>query len=249
MKNKIRNVLILSFLVFISFYYGGVIKKNILNTNDVVITSFYDFIEYLKNKFNEHFDQADEIRNLRSENEELRKTSILVSSLSNDLNQILEDRNSSQYFPKVSLVRAISYVQVGDYKKVWLNSFIREHDRNRGLIYKGYTAGIAINKEDRLMGLLQGDEQCVFSVYIGKDRLPGLVQGQNDRAMVKFIPKWAKVQVGDEVVTSGLDEIFFPGVPVGKITKIIDEDMYQVAYIEPYAKINTPAYLYMVESF
>lgn len=42
--------------------------------------------------------------------------------------------------------------------------------KNRGLIYQGYTAGIAINKNGRAMALLQGDDQCVFSVYIGKSK-------------------------------------------------------------------------------
>ena len=49
MKNKIFYVLVLAFLVFISFYYGGLIKQNVLRVNDFVIGNFYNIKDYLEN--------------------------------------------------------------------------------------------------------------------------------------------------------------------------------------------------------
>ena len=48
MKNKIFYVLVLAFLVFISFYYGGLIKQNVLRVNDFVIGNFYNIKDYEK---------------------------------------------------------------------------------------------------------------------------------------------------------------------------------------------------------
>lgn len=98
------------------------------------------------------------------------------------------------------------------------------------------------------MALLQGDDQCVFSVYIGKSKAPGLIQGEDGRIVVKFIPKWAKINIGDEILTSGLDNIFFSDIPVGIVNRIDDEDMYQSVEVKPYVKISIPAYLYVVDN-
>ncbi|TKX28395.1 rod shape-determining protein MreC [Campylobacter sp. MIT 12-5580] len=249
MKNKIRGVLILSFLVFISFYYGGSIKKNVLFINDIIITTYYDVKDYMSESISEHFNQVDQIRALKAQNKQLEEATALISTFANQLNLLLEDKNSTQYLPKVSLVKAISYAQISDYNRLWLSTTHFNGTQNRGLIYQGYTAGIAILKNDRPMALLQSDEQCAFSVYIGKDKIPGVLQGNGNKVIVKFIPKWQSIHIGDEVLTSGLDNIFFSGVPVGKITKIDDSDMYQSAEIEPFVKVNIPAYMYMVERF
>lgn len=250
MKSKVYTALILAFLIFMSFYYGGYVKRAVLVVNDTLINAYYGTKNYLVNTINEHFNQVEEIRFLRTKNESLEQTSVLVSTFANQLNSILEDKNSTQYFPKVSLVKAISYVQLGDYNRVWLSfSSNLSSSKNRGLIYQGYTAGIAVMKNGRLMGILQNDEQSTFSVYVGKGKVPGIAQGRNDKVVVKFIPKWEKINIGDEVLTSGLDEIFFSGVPVGRVINVLNEDMYQSAEVESFAHIKIPSYLYLIERF
>lgn len=245
--NKIRYVLLLAFFVVISFYYGGYIKKNVLFVNDFVIENIYTIKEYIGNAVSKHFNQAEQISVLRKRNEELERTSILASTFANELNRLLEDKNSIQYFPNISLVKAISYVQINDYKKLWLDLLASDTTKNRGLIYQGYTAGIAVNKDGRTMALLQGDEKCTFSVYVGKSKAPGIVQGQNGKVIVRYIPKWAQVNVDDEILTSGLDNIFFSGVPVGVVSKVNDEDMYKSVEVKPYVELNVPSYLYIVD--
>ncbi|MFG5142720.1 rod shape-determining protein MreC, partial [Campylobacter lari] len=102
MKSKILSVLILSFLVFISFYYGDIIKRNVLDLNIAIVNQFSQSIDLLKNKFNEHFNQAEEIRTLRERNAELEKNNIYMRNFANELNNILSDKNSSFYYPNVS---------------------------------------------------------------------------------------------------------------------------------------------------
>lgn len=250
MKNKIRYLLIVSFLLFMSLYFGGFVKKGVLGVNDRVIEQYYNAKNAVIDAINEHFNQVEEIRFLRTKNEVLEQSSALLSTFANQLNMILEDKNSTLYYPQISLVKAISFVQISNYTKIWLSfSGALAGTRNQGLIFQGYTAGIAVVKDGRLMGILQGDEDCTFSVYVGKKKIPGVAQGRNGRVVVKFIPKWEKINVGDEVLTSGLDEIFFSGVPVGRVVSVLSEDMYQSAELETFAKINIPSYMYLIERF
>ncbi|MFB1645837.1 rod shape-determining protein MreC [Campylobacter molothri] len=248
MKNKLIFILILFFLIFISFYYGGLIKKNILFVNDVVIEKFYGIKDFISEEFSKHFNQAEQIEKLKARNRELEYMAVLTTSFANQLNRILEDKNSTKYLPQVSLTRAISYVRLNDYKRLWLDFARVPTDKNKGLIYQGYTAGIAINKNDRAMAILQGDEKCVFAVYIGKDKIPGLLQGENGKIIVNFISKSAKIHIGDEILTSGLDNIFFSDIPVGKVIEINNGEIYKSVIVKPYVKINIPAYLYIVDS-
>lgn len=250
MKNKIRYLFIFSFLLFMSLYFGGFVKKGVLGVNDRVIEQYYSAKNAVIDAINEHFNQVEEIRFLRAKNEALEQSSALLSTFANQLNMILEDKNSTLYYPQISLVKAISFVQISNYTKIWLSfSGALAGTRNQGLIFQGYTAGIAVVKDGRLMGILQGDEDCTFSVYVGKKKIPGVAQGRNGRVVVKFIPKWEKINVGDEVLTSGLDEIFFSGVPVGRVVSVLSEDMYQSAELETFAKINIPSYMYLIERF
>jgi len=46
--------------------------------------------------------------------------------------------------------------------------------------------------------------------------------------------------------TSGLDNIFFEGVKVGKVTKIIKEESYLSAEVQPYAKVPVPGFFHII---
>ncbi|HSR73967.1 MAG TPA: rod shape-determining protein MreC, partial [Sulfurovum sp.] len=61
-----------------------------------------------------------------------------------------------------------------------------------------------------------------------------------------FIPKWHKLNVGDKVITSGLDGIFFANVPVGIVTKIEVQSSYTVAYIKTYSDVFHPETFFLI---
>lgn len=250
MRFKILVVLILCVLLALSLYLGGYIKGAVLKANDGVLGTIYAAKDGFVNFINEHFNQVDEIRLLREKVADLEKSAALTASFAVQLNAILDDKNSTLITPKLTLVRGVSFVQMGDYKRMWLNAELFDKGSlNKGLLQNGYAVGIAAARQGRLMGILMGDEQCVFSVYIGKKRVPGLVQGNGDKIFVNFIPKTAKIEVGDEVLTSGMDEIFLPGIPVGKITELRNEDMYMSAEIQAFESPNLPSFMYMIERF
>lgn len=246
MKNKFYFVLLIAVFVAISIYKGGVVKEIILSTNNFVVNSYFDFTIYMKNRINEHFRQVSEIEALRQQNAELERSAMLLSTFANQLNSIMQDKNSSLYEPNIKLIKALSYVNISDYSKIWLKFDEFNSSQIYGLIHHGKTAGVIVSKNNLPMGILQSDPKCTFSVYIGSAKIPGVAVGNGKNISINFIPAWLNPKNGDEVFTSGLDGVFFSGISVGKITKISDGDLYKSAVVEPYFKLSVPSYLYVV---
>ena len=119
-----------------------------------------------------------------------------------------------------------------------------------GLIYKENVAGIVINKNNRPLALLTSDPKCSISIYVmdKNERAPGIVHGNSDNQLIaEYIPTWIPIHKGDEVITSGLDNIFFAGLKVGVVTEVKLSQGYQQAIIDPYYKTNKPNYFYVIK--
>lgn len=72
---------------------------------------------------------------------------MLLSTFAGELNKILIDKNSSIYEPKVQLVKALSYANLNDYNKFFVNFENFNPNKIYGLISEGKTAGILVNKD------------------------------------------------------------------------------------------------------
>lgn len=244
--NKIKFLLIIACLGFITFYLSDYARSIVINSTNFVLSLYQDTRDFIIETIDEHFDQADEIRALREQNAELEHSATLLSAFAYKLDTLLSEQNSTRFNPDVKLVRAISYMNIGDHDKIWID--FDEFDENRiyGLISQGKTAGIVVNKDGNPLALLQTDPKSTFSVSIGEQQIAGIATGNGKNIVVKFIAQWLNPKIGDEVYTSGLDGIFFGGVPVGKISKVYEEELYKSAIVETDLKIQVPSYLYIV---
>jgi rod shape-determining protein MreC len=84
-------------------------------------------------------------------------------------------------------------------------------------------------------------------VYIGASKAPGIALGhKQSEMMVKFIPKWHNIEVGEKVFTSGLDDIFFANIPVGIVSKVEVQSSYTVAHIKTYSDIFHPKTFFLI---
>lgn len=247
MNNKFKSFLAISAFVYVSFQYGNIAKSLVTDATKASIDSYLSIKDYIKNSIKEHFDQQDEIIKLRKENKELETSATLSIAFAEKLNSFLEDKNSSKYKPKIELVQVLNYVNLSDYGRVWIKFKDFNKSKIYGLIRKGVTSGIVVSQNNRALGLLQNDNKCIFSVYVGNEKIPGVAMGGKPNINIKYIPQWMSPKIGDEVRTSGLDKIFFGGVPVGKVIKVLQEDSYQTAIVEPYAKPQVPAFYYIVK--
>jgi len=231
-----------------ALYYGKFIQSPFLFVTNNIKSGYHTAVESVVNTFHEHFNQQERIKRLRAELTKYEKNHLVMHQFATELNDLFQENNSSfKLSPNVTLVRALSYAKFGDTNKLWLQM----HDFNRskvyGLVYKERAAGIVVNKDDKPLALLNDDYKCTYAVYVGKEMAPGIVHGQNEKQLiVNFIPTWIPISVGDEVVTSGMDNLFFKGLKVGKVLSVHTSQGYQSAIIEPYYQSNEPSYFHVI---
>ena len=251
MNKKFLSFLSILIALFVSaFYYSNSIQKPLISIQNQIKINYHNTIEFIQYGFNRHFFQANQIATLQESLDRYENNHLVMQQLASEINDLYKENNSSlKTDPKVELIRTISYEQFGDLNRIWLE--IPEYNSSKiyGLTYKEIVAGIVISKNDRALGLLNGDIQSSYAVYIGEKHAPGIVHGNNaENLVIKFIPAWFELNEGDEVITSGLDNIFFKGLKVGRVISFTKSQGYQNAIIEPYYKANDPGYFHMIRS-
>jgi len=209
---------------------------------------YHESVESVNNSIDEHFSQQDTIIRLQAENSKYKENNLLAQEFATELNSMFKEHNSDlEISPKVQLVKTLSYAKFGDINRVWLDMKDYNTSKVYGLVSEGVSAGIVTFKHGEPMALLNSDYKCSYTVYIGKKRAPGIVHGKNSKEMVvEFIPNWIKLEVGDEVFTSGLDNLFFTGLRVGKVLEITKSQGFQNALIEPYFDVTQPGYFHVI---
>ena len=212
--------------------------------------SYLNVTNSVKNAKERYLNQADSIKELKTENLLLRKylyqQKIRIVKLE-ALHTYNEDRFNLH--ENILRVQTISYKKLNDFSQIYLTKGSElKQDKIFGLIQKNVAAGIAIKTDEPLKGILLSNEECQFSTFIGEKKRPGIAKGIDAQSMeVNFIPKWSEIDIGDKVVTSGLDNIFLPNIPVGVVTKVITQSTYKTAIIKIHADVLHPNFFYLVK--
>ncbi len=251
MNKELFSFFIIFFALFVgAFYYSSSIQAPFVNALNSVKSSYHDGIEYIEESIYQHTFQSEHIRKLEEKLQKYEKNHLVMQQLTSELKDLFKENNSTlKTSPKVELVRAISYAKFGDFNRLWLE--VQEYNASKiyGLTYKEFVAGIVVPQEEKPLALLNKDIKSSYAVYVGDQLAPGIVHGNNSQYLVvKFIPSWFKIHKGDEVITSGLDKLFFKGLKVGKVLSVTKSQGYQNAIIEPYYQENDPGYFHMIKS-
>ena len=212
--------------------------------------SYLNLTNGIQNSINKYLYQSTAIEQLKEENILLRKYLYQQKININQLEQLsLYSEQKFDIHKNILRVQTISYKKLNDFSQIYLtNGESLKKEKIYGLIQKNVAAGIAINEDGPLKGILISNPACQFSTFIGEKKTPGIAKGINAQSMeINFIPKWSKLNVGDKVITSGLDNIFLPDIPVGVVTKIITQSTYKTAIIKTYADVLHPNFFYLVK--
>ena len=193
-----------------------------------------------------YFDQANSIEKLKTENNELKEYKILYTSTQNQLDNLKDfytNIKNPNNKPKIEFIKVLSYINYNDFTKVWLDKKV-EDDTIFGLITDNYAAGIIINKDGYAVGLLNGNKDCSYAVFIGEEKAPGIITASENQEelQIKFIPISAQINKGDEVITSGMDNIFFEGLKVGRIIEVTTLADMKIATVKPYVNVLKKKY-------
>jgi rod shape-determining protein MreC len=184
---------------------------------------------FLKNMYRQYFELKEQHRKLKHQNYLLRKQLAEVEFQA----RVKKTNLNFQGVKVISVDNSIPFSSV----------FI-----NRGSSNGIQKDMVLINEDGELVGRvvdpitpLSAKVRLITSslgglgVYIKKNKLEGFLTGNNQKyCLFKYLMENAPVEIGDEVTTSGTDEIFPPYLPVGRVVEIEKEYLTQKIWVKPY---------------
>jgi rod shape-determining protein MreC len=237
-----KKLIIILSLLF-SFLFAFIFKIYIIETSLYISKAIIEFKNNLSNSINSHFNQAKKIENLLKENRNLKNKI-------NDLTAKILACEDLKYFnvinkPNLVFTYTISYAAIPDFSQIYI-SYNKKINKPKGLVYNNLVCGEVIkNIGNFSLALLNSNKKTRYAVYVGKNEIPGIFYGKINT--IKYIPKFKQINVGDEVITSGLDGIFYKGAKVGIITEVIEKKLYKEAKVELYYNDLHPEFFYVIE--
>lgn len=248
--------LFLFFFCFLSllmlFWVNQGVRNVIFAITDRIKISYHHRVDSIHQGYERFFLQARTIAEYQEKMKKYQELELRFIETQNKINQMLA------FYPQMDLFQptkfepalVISYTKMAEYDRVWLNGSGKyDPDKIYGIVRDGYALGIAVFKDGRLMGMFNGDENCSYGVYIGKDKVPAFIHYDPDdhqKILADYIPQYIKINIGDEVYTSGLDHVFDANIPVGKVEAVFDKNGYTTALVAPYANKQSPEYLWII---
>jgi len=253
MKSRVVFVLFLlvGLLVIIS-QKNQTAHNTILKITNPIKHLYKQVTQQVEDRGKTYIFQKESIEKLTKENQVLKKYLLDQTLYLQQVNQLFQKLPSLEKLPykSMTLVDTISYVKLNSFDEVLLTLPKKtklQENKVYGLIQNNTVGGTAVLRGENLYAYLSSNERCKFSVFIGKQRTPGIVQGIDQTSMlIKYIPKWANIKAGDRVETSGLDGVFFANIPVGVIESVKVENSYKTAYIKSFSDTLHPTFFFMI---
>jgi rod shape-determining protein MreC len=104
--------------------------------------------------------------------------------------------------------------------------------------------------------MLITDQKSGVSATDNETGAAGVVQpavGNPNDLLMQFVPNASQIKVGQEVVTSGtissrLDSLFPPGIPIGKVTSVDPSNLLQGVHVQPFANLRGVEFVQILTS-
>jgi len=248
----------------IYYFFGNYVQGSLKPLSDLASSGYLYLSDHAGSVFEDHLNQEETNKELRAENKELLAQTLkykeILKDLSEDIKLIKFNPYENNNTIKIVATKVKGYSNLPNLSRLWLDFTPSSKNtgstpRIFGLIYPlnnkidSVACGIAVeNNNGKFEAILNGDDKCTYTVTVGKNKAPGIVYGSNKKNLiVKYIPTWIEIKEGDEVITSGLDNIFFEGIKVGKVKKINTDNTYNEALVDVYYNPLTPTRFYVIE--
>jgi len=126
----------------------------------------------------------------------------------------------------------------------WSNTVVLDKGLSDG-IEKNMTAVTNTGLVGKISGVSRSFSYLLFlsdinfsaAARLQQSRLEGVISGTGfRRCQLKYVPYEEKIKKGDIVITSGLDLLFPPGIPIGYVSKINKKDigLFQDIEVTPF---------------
>lgn len=106
---------------------------------------------------------------------------------------------------------------------------------------KGVVGQVIEVLEDRSDVLLLTDQASGIDVFDQRSRVRGILRGSRyDELRFEYVPNTEDLQVGDEIVTSGLDGVYPKGIPVGVVSSVKKgkAQLFLSAAVKPHVDVS-----------
>lgn len=233
----------------------------ILNFDKTMSTLFLNFtldsrlnysssITSFKNSFNSYFNQVETLQKLEENQDKNKNYKILYDTIRYELNNLKQnmkimDVNISH---ETIYTKALSYVNLNDFSKVILDKKLTPGKFYPLVTPQGYSAGVVKIQNNVSIGYLNSNQKSNYSVFVGLDNSPGITSGTDDygNILIQHIPKWYTIKINDEVVTSGMDDIYPFGIKVGRVVDYKILLNTKMAIVKPYAPVSSKKYFFII---
>lgn len=192
----------------------------------------------LKEKITYMFDHYLLIVNTSKENEQLSSKVATLENKIFELNEVEKEnlrlKQLLQFGKEIPrekvLAQIVSWDSSNEFKVLRINKGRNHGLRNMspvitmtGLV--GYVYRLSANYADILTIL---DQNNRVDAIVARTRSHGIIEGIGEfHCRLKYVTRTEQVEVGDEVVTAGLGNIYPKGIKIGSITKI-DKENYGI---------------------
>lgn len=184
------------------------------------------------------------------ENEFLKMENLRLKKLNQQVNQLQMDNlrlRKMLEFKETSKHKFLAAQVIGKNTSPFFRVMRIAIDRGAAKV----KPGMAVVTNEGLVGQVDGvwdiysdvllavDPKSSIDVYTERNKSRGLLNGTGDSSKyeckIEYLLKTDEVQVGDVVVTSGMDKQFPEGVEVGKISKLRKREfgLFQEAWVQP----------------
>jgi rod shape-determining protein MreC len=246
-KKGLFGIVLAAILTLFLYLFSTPIQERVLSFSNGIKTIVLDKKNELYTFIYRHYNQAKTIEKLQNQVKELEPKASLSVAFASKLNSLLSDLNMSSYEPELIPIKVLSYEKLNNPNRLYIEFPNFDEDRQYGLVYEGVVAGIIEAKASQPVAILLPDPNSVFSVLIGDDSIEGVAFGAGEYIEIRYIPTYKDPKVGDEVITSGYDKLFYHGIRVGEVIRVEKKLMYKVATVKPYLTSKIPQFLYGVD--
>lgn len=189
---------------------------------------------------------------LERENTELKRENMLLNLKLQKFSALLEEnkrlnrllKSASRHHQKRALVAKLTATNYTPFRQhVVINKGTR-HNVYIGqpiLDEKGIMGQVISVTPFSATGMLISDPSHSVLVQVGELGIRGLLAGTGNPKQLKleYLPLDINVQVGDRVITSGLDERYPPDYPIGTVTKVDrNSSTFAKVHVAPYADLD-----------
>ncbi len=186
----------------------------------------------------------------KSENEKLRKR---IAQLEVERNRLLEAEATNRRLQQLLDFRphlpaaAVTATIIANSASTWFQSCLIDKGDAAG-VRKGMAVVTPLGVVGRVVSaanhsakvLLVTDPSSGVDVFVQRTRARGIVSGSLENSTImKYVKRSEDIQVGDRLITSGLDGVFPKGLMVGTVIRVRKQHLGLFQYVEVMPAVNS----------